>query len=118
MAELTATTMQGSGQRTVTVNTLTSSDTLTHLPGNKQLLVLVNTTAGLLTVNIKGSDASNMQIGDIGNNTALSAGYDANVAAGFAKVIDLDESRLQLASATGQVNLTGGTGLLAILLNN
>lgn len=114
MAALTPTTMQGSGQRTATVNTLTASDTFAYAMGTGQILVLWNTTAGTITPTITGDTAFNFWGKDLGVAVGVTSGYPVALNAGQMIALALDEARMWLSPG---VTITTGTGLLAILLN-
>jgi hypothetical protein len=115
MATITATSIGGSGVKTVTETTMTASDTLTYIPGAGQILRLRNATAGALTVTITGSAAV---------SRTYPEGGTVNYAAGFSTgsigattgdvLVKLDSISAYL---DGTVTLTGGTGIKASLLN-
>lgn len=114
MATITATNMQGSGAKSVTETTLDgSSDTFTYNASKDPILVFRNDTAGALTPVIDGDGAGTVSVGGVGS-VDISAGYDAgSIAAGGVKAIKLSTIREYLP---GTIAITGGTGLVAQLL--
>ena len=115
MATLTPTSMQGSGSRTVTENTLTASDTFTYLRGTGQMLLIRNNTAGSITVTIDGADGvatafPGIPSVPIQNGIALAA-----MGVGVVRIVELDKVWPYLQ---GVIAMTGGSGATAILLNN
>lgn len=117
MAALTATTMQGAGQRTMVPNTLTSSDTFPFTQGTGQLLILYNSTGATITPQIKGDNVSGNYIApDMGTSYSLSSGLNTvAVTAGNWWIVNLDDCRHYL-SPTNTITL--GTGLTAYFLSN
>lgn len=114
MATIVPTLMTGSGQRTVTQTTLTSSDTFVYKPGTGQVLILRNGTAGSLSPVIDGADGTTVGVKGIGN-IDVSGGYAVgSIAASVVKAIPLDTISAYLQ---GVIAVTGGTGISAILLN-
>lgn len=113
MATITATDMTGSGDRAVTVTTLTASDTFTFNANRDPVLVLDNVTAGSLTVNIDGDGATTVPVSGAGSFD-ISAGYSTSAIAPGAKVaIPLSTIAKYLA---GTIAVTGGSGIEAALL--
>lgn len=111
MATIAATDMTGSGTKTVTVTTLTGTDSFTYTAGST--LILHNATAGALTPNIDGDGASTVGVSGVGN-VDISGGYDVgSIAAGDTVAIRLDAIRQYLA---GTIAVSGGTGIEAQLL--
>lgn len=114
MAVLIQTPLGGNGFRAPTPNTLTSSDTLTWTQGTKQVLVLLNTTAGALTVTLTGSAAvATVEAGGgvVNYQNGLSSG---SIAATTGRTcIPLDAHPGYMAGGT--VTITGGTGITAYL---
>ncbi len=114
MATIVATSLGGSGQRTMSRTTLTgTADTFTYTKG--AILVLENPTGGALSPTITGAGASS-SIPVAGYGTVSAAGGYAvgSIASGAAKVIPLDSIS---AFLTGAISITSGTGLVAALLN-
>ena len=113
MATIAATSMQGAGKRSVTLTTMTASDTFTYKSGQGQILILRNTTAGALTPVIDGAGSTTYPVQGIGS-VDVSTGYAVgSIAAGAEVAIPLDTIRAYL---TGVITITGGTGLSASLL--
>lgn len=115
MAALTLSSKAGPNVRTVTPNTLTSSDTFTYFQGTGQEILLHNPTAGALSPTITGSAAQSLAVpggGTVNYAAGLAIG---SIAAGASRYIDLDEIAQYLV---GTITITGGTGLLAWLMND
>ena len=110
MAEITS--VFGSTQAAITLSmvTLTASDTLTYKPlGNKKLFIY-NPTASPVVVTIDGNGGTTLPVSGIGGTIDVSAGKAITVPANdgvyvVLKVID--------AYLKGTVAVTGGTGLKA-----
>lgn len=114
MAIITPTAITGSGQRTVTETALTASDTFTYRKGTGQVLILRNATAGALSPVIDGAGGGSVPVSGVGT-VDVSAGYAVgSVAAGVVKAIPLDSISAYLQ---GVIALTGGSGMIAVLLN-
>lgn len=114
MATIAQTLMTGTGQRTVTETTLTSSDTFAFVEGSGQVLILKNGTGGALTPNIAGNGASAAYpVAGVGT-ISLTSGYAVgSIGAGVSKAIPLDTIKEYLR---GTIALTGGTGITASIL--
>ena len=113
MAALTATSLGASGAQDVNENTMTASDTMTYVEGG--ILFLDNQTGGALTVTITGADASATHPVQGVGSVDLSSGYSTgSIAAGSVKAIRLDTIKEYLK---GTITLTGGTGIVASILN-
>ena len=114
MATITATNMQGSGQRTVTEVTLTgTADTFVYNASRSPVLVIRNATAGALSPVIDGSASTTVPVpGAV--SLDVSAGYAVgSIAAGVVKAIPLDTGSAYLQ---GTIAITSGTGLVCSLL--
>jgi hypothetical protein len=112
MAVLTSTPLASvGGVVTAVVNTATASDTLQYVAGSGQLVEMNNSTAGSLTLNIKGS-APSAAYPIIGTSTTtdLSAGLSVVLAAGVTKLVYLDKIPAYLAG-NGTVTLSGAATL-------
>lgn len=112
MAALTATSMGGTGSRTVTDNTLTASDTLTYQAGRGQILIVNNDTGAEVTLNIDGDGQTAVVVPGIGS-VDVSGGLDVVIAIGAVAAIPLDTIKQYL---TGTVTLTGASGAQAYFL--
>lgn len=113
MATITPTSMTGSGARTVTRTTLGASDTFVFQAAKNPILVLDNVTAGALTVTIDGDGGSTVQVPGVGA-VSVAAGYSTgSIAAGAQVAIPLNSISEYLR---GTIAVTGGTGILAELL--
>ena len=92
---------------------MTASDTFTYEPGTRMVLVLRNPTAGALSPVIDGGGATTVPVPGVGG-LDISAGYAVGaIAAGATVAIALDSIREYLV---GIIAVTGGTGLVAVLL--
>lgn len=114
MATIAKTSMQGSGQRTLAETTLTgTADTFVYVPSANPVLVLRNATAGALTPIIDGSGGTTVPVAGVGN-VDVSGGYPVgSIAAGAVKAIPLNTIS---AFLQGTIAITGGTGLVASLM--
>lgn len=116
MAALTPSSTGGGGVRTITPNTLTSSDTFTYNPGSGQVLVLHNPTAGALSPTLSspnGVAEAKPGGGSVAYNSGLPVG---SIAAGQSRFIDLDVNAGYWGYTTGTITIATGTGLLAFIL--
>lgn len=111
MVAITATSLLGTPPKTVTEITLGASNTLTYRP--KSILLLRNATAGALTPIIDGAGGSTVPISGIGSVDVSSGFAVGSVAAGAHVAIPLDGIFHFLK---GAITLTGGTGMIAALL--
>jgi hypothetical protein len=114
MATIATTYANQAGVVAVTETTLTGTlDTFTYKEGVNQTLVLRNATAGALTPIIDGDDATTIAVRGVGN-IDLSGGFAVgSIAAGAVKSIRTDSIKEYLA---GVIAITGGTGLVATLI--
>jgi hypothetical protein len=101
------------GPFTATGTVLGADDTITFDPKRRQLLVLTNTTGGLLTATLDGADGTTVDVGGIGA-VSVAAGLAIAVAAGVSKAVVLSTVSHY---CQGVVHLTGGAGLTAQLIN-
>ena len=100
MATIVSTNTKESGVVSITETTLTGTlDTFAYKPNSKQRLILRNAT----TVGIEG-------VGSIDISGGFSVG---SIAAGAVKSINTDSIGKYLA---GTIAITGGTGLVAVLM--
>lgn len=114
MAALTATDMTGSGEREVTMNTLTASDTFSFDESKNQILIIQNDTAGAITPNIDGGSANSaFPVAGVGA-IDLSAGYTlGSIGVGEFFALPLNTIKHYLV---GTIAMTGGDGAEAALL--
>lgn len=113
MATITPTSMTGSGDRAINETTLTSSDTFVYNPDKNPVLILSNNTAGALTPNIDGDGNASYPAPGIGY-VDVSGGFDlSEMADGDVVAIPLNSIRAYLS---GTIEVTGGTGIVAQLL--
>ena len=94
--------------------TLTASDTLTYTPGAKQMLVLTNPTASVVTATLTGTAPVPVFPQGFGGSVSTSGGKAIAVPANGSTAIYLDSISAFLAG-TGAVTVTGGTGAFAVL---
>lgn len=113
MAAINSTNGTQVGAFAVTEQTLTSSDTMTFAPAQKQLLVLRNDTGGALTATIDGDAGTTVAVDGLGS-VSVAAGLAIAVPAGQVRAVVLATIRHYLA---GNVAVTGGAGLKAQLFN-
>jgi hypothetical protein len=112
MAVLTSTVLQSAaGVATAVVNTASASDTLTYVAGTNQLVEMDNTTAGSLTLVIKGTAPSAAYpIVGTSTTTDLTTGLSVVLPAATKKIINLDKISAYL-TGTGVVTLSGAATL-------
>lgn len=97
----------------VTETTLGASNTFTYRAGVNQTLVLRNATAGALTPVIDGASSSTVVVDGVGS-VDVSAGFSVgSIAAGAVRSVRTDGI---FAYLSGTIDITGGTGLVATLL--
>jgi hypothetical protein len=112
MSTITATSVSKTGSFAVTEITATDSDVIAYDSSKKQILLLDNSTSAAITATIKGATATSTVVAGIGT-VDLSAGISVTVAAGATLALMLSTVSLYLS---GDVTMTGGTGLTASLL--
>jgi len=113
MATIAPTNVSGSGVVSVTETILGASDTFIFKRNKRQKLILRNDTVGALTPNIDGDGSSDVGIDGIGS-IDVSGGFDVgSMAADEVVSINTDSIREYLK---GTIEITGGTGLVAILM--
>lgn len=96
--------------------TMSASDTLTYQNGTGQVLVLYNTTASIVTVALTGNAMpATLSVPGLGGTVSLTGGKSVSVPASGVTVVDLDDIYQYLAG--GNVTITNGTGLVAMLYN-
>ena len=112
MAALTSTSFASvNGVATATVNTASVSDTITYVKGSNQLLELDNTTAGSLTLNVKGSAPNAAYpVPNTSTTVDLSTGLNIVVPASTKKIVNLDKISAYL-DGNGTVTLSGAATL-------
>lgn len=111
MAAITATSMGGSGARVVSQTVLGASDTLPYQAGDT--LILINQSGGALTPNIDGAGGTTWAAPGLGNVSTTSGLTLASIANNAIVAIPLDTI---VAYLQGVITITGGTGIIAILL--
>lgn len=116
MPAIATTSMKDVGVRASSRTTLgASGNTLSHVDGRGDFLVLHNPTGGALSPVIVGSAATSVAIDGIGTLTT-SGGYAVGSIAAAAQVlVPLDTIKHYLK---GNIDITGGTGLVASHLIN
>jgi len=113
MAVIAKTSITGSGEKAVTVTTLSASDTFEYTPRVNATLVLNNVTAGALTPLIDGDGATNVPCEGVGN-VDVSGGFQlGSVGVGNTVAIPLDSISAYLK---GTITVTGGDGMEAQIL--
>lgn len=114
MATIAATNLGGSGKRTATETTLTgTADKFVYSPGSVAVLILRNPTVSGITPTIVGDAATTYPVAGLGA-VDVSGGYEVGeIAASAAVAIPLSSIAAYLS---GEISITGGTGLVASLL--
>ena len=113
MAQITQTAATDGGLAATLARTvLSSSDTLTYVAGSKQVIVLYNTTASLVTATIVGSTATTISPAGYGGTISVAAGKAISVPASSTVLVELDDISAYLV---GSITITGGVGLTAHL---
>lgn len=115
MAAIPNASKTGLGAINVPKTTLTASDTLTYVPGAGQELYLYNTTGSPVVVTIDGAGGTSVPVTGAGSSTfSVAAGLAVTVPANDFTLVKLDTIPAYL---TGAVAVTGGTGVVAIIVN-
>lgn len=115
MPAITATTLTGPGARTTVETTLNGTDSLVFNTTKNPVLTLRNPTVGALSPVIVGSGATSVSVPGVGN-VSVSAGFAVgSIAAGAGAIVPLNTISGYLA---GNITITGGTGLVATLLES
>jgi len=113
MATIAATQSGGSGVVSITETTLGASDTFEFKRNQKQRLILRNDTVGALTPLIDGDGSTSVGIDGIGA-IDVSGGFEVgSIGADEVVSINTDSIREYLK---GTIEITGGTGIVAILM--
>jgi len=114
MAVIAKTSVTGSGEKVITVTTLSAGDTFEFTPNVNATLVLNNVSGGALTPLITGDAASSdFPCAGVGG-IDLSTGFQlASVGTGVQVAIPLDSISAYLK---GTITLTGGDAMEAQLL--
>lgn len=113
MAVIAATDMQGTGARAITETTLTGTDSFVYKADRRAILVLDNPTAGALSPVIDGAGGTNVSVPGVGLVSVASGYAVGSIAVGASVAIPLDSINAYLV---GAIAITGGTGLVATLL--
>ncbi|MEP2955528.1 MAG: hypothetical protein ABJN39_09325 [Sulfitobacter sp.] len=114
MVTIAATRLDGIEETSVIETTLTgTSDTFVFDRSRRQTLILRNATAGALTPTLTGSDAGTVTLGGIGD-VDLSTGWSPGaISVGGVIAVRPVDIKKYLA---GTIAISGGTGLVAVLL--
>ena len=113
MAVITANTRNINKPTVVNKVTLTAADTLVYKQSVSQVLYLVNTTVGSLSVTIDGDAGTTVSPKGLGGPVDVSTGKEVTVAASEVVMVDLQSIS---AYCQGTVAVTGGTGLIAWII--
>jgi len=98
---------------TLTQTTLNGTDSFVYTAGKSKYLILRNPTAGALSPTIDGSGATTRYLDGVGN-VNIAAGFAVgSIAAGAAVCIELVNISAYLQ---GTIAITGGTGLVGVLI--
>lgn len=112
MATIAQTSLAPAGGQTVSETTLGASDTFTY--NKKSYLILRNATGGALTPVIDGDGGTVVGVAGVGD-VDVSSGYSfGSIGAGVVVGVSLDTVSKYLA---GTIAVTGGTGIVAVLIN-
>ena len=114
MPAITATNMQGSGKRTLTETTLNGTDSLVFNSAASPVLVLRNPTAGALSPVIDGNGGTTVSVAGIGS-VDVSGGYAVGSIAATTGIVAIPLNSIS-AYLQGTIAITGGTGLVATLM--
>lgn len=109
MAAIASISAAGVGLFAANQSTLSASDTITFDPTKVNLLVLDNTTAGLLTATLDGADGTTVTVPGVGV-VSVAAGLPLAVPANSSVAVRLNSVS---AYCKGIVSLTGGATLKA-----
>lgn len=114
-----AITPRTSTPTTLTVNTLSASDTLAYVANAGQLIEFRNTTASIVNVTIGGAGASATYpvAGTGGTTINAAAGKIIAVPGVIGAVVAINLDTMP-AYMVGAITVTGGTGLTATILSN
>ena len=113
MATVTATSISVNGNVAMAETTLGASDTFAFTRGKTKLLILRNATGGSLTVTIDGDGATTQLATGVGSIDLTSGFSTGAIGAGIVHIIPLDSIASYLA---GTIAMTGGTGIIASIL--
>lgn len=113
MAAITSIDASQAGPFAAAITTLSADDTFTFNAKKKQLLVLTNTTGGLLTATIDGSTGTTVTVPGVGS-VDVSGGKAIPVAAGLSVAVMLNSIS---AYCAGIVHITGASTLKAQLFD-
>lgn len=102
----------GGNPATLARTVLSASDTLTYTAGSRQVVVLFNTTASLVTATIVGSTATTISPAGYGGTISVAAGKPIAVPASSTVLVELDDLS---AFLQGVISINGGVGLTAHL---
>lgn len=94
---------------------LTASDTFTYLPGKNQELILYNITASPVVVTLDGSAGTTVLVPGAGATTvSIASGLAVTVPANDWQIVRLDTIPAYLQ---GTIAMTGGVGVIAVLIS-
>jgi hypothetical protein len=114
MPAITATDMQGAGQRTLTQTTLNGTDSFVFNSAKNPVLTLRNPTAGALSPVIDGDGGTTVQVAGIGS-VVVSGGYAVGSIAATTGSVAIPLNSIS-AYLQGTIAITSGTGLIATLM--
>lgn len=113
MAAIASINAAQNGAFAAAISTLSADDTITFDAKKKQLLVLRNTTGGLLTATLDGADGTTVSVPGIGS-VSVAAGLAIPVAAGTSVAVVLSTVKHY---CQGVVHITGAATLTAQLFD-
>lgn len=115
MAAISNTSKNVLGPFTPTKTVLSASDTLTYSSGLAQDLIMYNITGSPVVVTLTGASATTVAVPGCGASTlSVASGIAITVPANGFEVVRLDTIPGYLQ---GAVTVTGGVGVIAIVLN-
>lgn len=115
MALIAASSKAVLGPFTPTKTILSAADTLVFTAGTEQELIMYNITASAVVITIDGSLGTTVNVVGTGGGTfSVAAGLTVTVPANGFQIIRLDTIP---AYCAGTVAVTGGVGVIAVLIS-
>lgn len=114
MPAITATSMLGAGSRVITETTLNGTDSFTFNPTKNPIMILKNTTGAPITATFVGSTATTVAFDGV-PSVSVAAGYATTAIAATTGVVAVPLNSIK-EYLRGTLTITGGTGLIATLL--
>ena len=114
MPAIVATSILGAGSRVITETTLNGTDSLTFNVAKNQILTLRNPTGAPITATLVGSTATTQSFEGL-PSVSVAAGYSTTAIAATTGIVSIPLNTIR-AYLVGVITITGGTGLVATLL--